>query len=298
LAEGDRALSSAPFVSVIVPVWDDAAIVACLEGLARQTYPRDSFEVIVVDNGRQGASSESVAKFPFARTAHQPKPGSYAARNLGLSLARGSLLAFTDADCVPAPTWLERGAAEVCRLGVDLLAGRIDVATRVPGRPTPVELYEVVFGYRQEQSVRDNRAAYTANLFVRRPVFDKAGVFAELRSGGDLEFTRRAQFHGFRLAYSNLPVVATPARRTLGALWRRSARLRGGRAALRRLREQGAPWLQGGRARPSRLQNLRLIASYPAPITARAGAIGVALFVRAAFMAEGVRLALGGEPRR
>jgi glycosyltransferase involved in cell wall biosynthesis len=251
-----------------------------------------------VDNGSQGDSSAFVAQFPFARVAYEPRPGSYAARNAGVSLARGSLLAFTDADCVPDPTWLQHGAAEMCRLGADLLAGRIDVATRLPGRPTAVELYEVAFGYRQEQAVRDYRSAYTANLFVRRTVFDTAGVFAELRSGGDFEFTRRAQFHGFKLAYSRLPAVTTPARRSLPALWRRSARLRGGQAALRRLREQGTPWLEGDRTRSSRLQDLRLIVSTPAPLTSRLGAVGVAAFVRAAFLIEGVRLALGGEPRR
>jgi hypothetical protein len=178
-----------------------------------------------------------------------------------------------------------------------MLAGRVDVSTRVPGRPSAVELYEVVFGYRQDQSVQRARAAYTANLFVERQVFETAGPFEELRSGGDFEFTRRAQYRGFKLAFSPLPAVVTPARTTLAALWRRSARLRGGQQDLRRLRPS-APWLQGKRTRRPRFEDFRMIAGHAAPLSSRLGAVGVALFVRAAFKLEGTRLALGGRPRR
>jgi glycosyltransferase involved in cell wall biosynthesis len=280
-----------------VPVWKDPVIAGCLEGLARQTCAPDAFEVIVVDNGSEGDSREFSRCMPSVRIAYEATPGSYAARTAGIRLARGSVLAFTDADCVPAPDWIEAGVEELRRLGAEMIAGRIDVSTRVAGRPSAVELYEVVFGYRQEHAVQTSRSAYTANLFVQRRVFDSAGAFAELRSGGDFEFTRRAQYRGFKLAFSPLPAVVTPARTTLAALWRRSARLRGGQQDLRRLRPS-APWLQGKRTRRPRFEDFRTIAGHPAPLSSRLGATGVALFVRAAFKLEGTRLALGGRPRR
>jgi glycosyltransferase involved in cell wall biosynthesis len=252
----------------------------------------------LVDNGDEGDSAEAARSYPSVRLLHQPKPGSYAARNAGLAVAKGDVIVFTDADCMPDRRWLESGVSEMLRGGACLLAGRIDVTTRQFGRPTAVELYEVVFGYRQEYAVRSG-SAFTANLFVGRAVIDAIGPFDEsLRSGGDFEFSKRAGYHGFRLAYSPLPAVSTPARRTLSALWRRSARLRGGQKDLRRLRAAGVPWLEPSPAVRSRFADFQMIAAYPAPLRSRIGSIGVAVFVRAAFKAEGLRLALGGEPRR
>src|ERR1041384_5139232 len=94
------------FVSVIVPVWNDAERLGhCLHALEKQTYPAESYEVIVVDNGSTDSVACLVAAYGRARLVSEQRPGSYAARNTGLNLARGQVIAFTDADCLPAPDW-------------------------------------------------------------------------------------------------------------------------------------------------------------------------------------------------
>src|SRR5690606_8162709 len=93
-----------PEVSVVVPTCGRPALLArCLEALARQSLPRDSYEVIVVeDRGRRGPA---------------------AARNRGWRRARAPIVAFTDDDCVPERDWLARGL-EAMR-GADAVCGRI-----------------------------------------------------------------------------------------------------------------------------------------------------------------------------
>src|ERR1041385_9155423 len=104
-----------PDVSVVIPVLGDAERLAlCLDALDRQTLPANRFEVIVVDNAsdRDEAIAAVVAEHaPRFRLLHEPRPGSYAARNRAIADARGTIIAFTDADCIPRPDWLERGIA-------------------------------------------------------------------------------------------------------------------------------------------------------------------------------------------
>lgn len=101
-----------PAISVVVPVGPahnrDEFLGACLDALSRQTLPADRFEVVVVLDGA-GAPG---ARLPDpARTrivALRPRAGSPAVYLRGLAAAAGDLIAFTDADCTPAPDWLER----------------------------------------------------------------------------------------------------------------------------------------------------------------------------------------------
>lgn len=99
----DRYLSlkfgTQPFVSVIVPVRNDnVRLEQCLRALESKTYPRDRYEVVVVDNGSTQSVAPVVASYSHARLMHEGRPGSYAVRNAGLLHARGEVVAFTGLD--------------------------------------------------------------------------------------------------------------------------------------------------------------------------------------------------------
>jgi len=224
--------SPRPFVSVILPVFDNAAgLERCLSALQSQAYPADRYEVIVVDNGSSEDPGPLVSRFARAQLVRESRPGSYAARNRGLDVARGDILAFTDSDCVPAPDWIERGVQCLASFPESgFVAGQVDLSFRDPAHPSSAELYDfLVMNFHQAHNVRDRKFGATANLFVPRRVFDMVGRFdAALLSGGDLEWGRRVLAKGLSQTYAPEARVAHPARYTLDETYRRALRLTGG----------------------------------------------------------------------
>ncbi len=96
-------------VSVVVAARNSAdTLPACLRSLQAQDYA--PLEVIVVDDGSEDETA-AVAEAGGARVVRTPPVGASAARNLGIELARGQIVAFTDGDCVADPGWV-RALAE------------------------------------------------------------------------------------------------------------------------------------------------------------------------------------------
>jgi glycosyltransferase involved in cell wall biosynthesis len=217
-------------ISVVVPVYQHWNLVdKLLEGLAKQTLPADQWELLIVDNGSEWVPD--AADLPaFARLLHCDKPGSYAARNLALSQARGELVAFTDADCRPTPDWLKnlwQAYTESDRRS--LIAGGIEVARLEEGRHTLIELYDMALGLSQANYAKEGYAA-TANLAIPRAVFAAVGHFDDSRfSGGDTEICLRAKSQGFPLQYRADALVQHPARRHWSELVAKAKRIKGGK---------------------------------------------------------------------
>jgi hypothetical protein len=199
-----------PLVSVVIPVRDDpAGLRAVTAALERQTLPRERFEVIVVVDGGEPPPVPAGALVIAG-----PPRNSYAARNRGARAARGAVLAFTDADCLPDPGWLEQGLAGLD--GADMVAGAVRFT--VAGRLTPWALLDIEHNLDQEAAVRRD-VAVTANLFMRRETLAAIGGFDEsLPSGSDHDAVLRATRTGAVLRYVARAEVRHPARATARAL--------------------------------------------------------------------------------
>jgi cellulose synthase/poly-beta-1,6-N-acetylglucosamine synthase-like glycosyltransferase len=191
-----------PAVSVIVPVHDGAATIrTCVEALLAQRMPRDAYEVLVVDNRSTDATRAIVAGYPVTLLDERRTQSSYAARNRGVAAARGSLLAFTDADCVPEADWLAALVGAFDDPDVGMAAGDI-VAWRADAL---VERYQAARALDATRAYRHRVMpfAQTANAACRRRLFDAIGGFdAACAFGGDLDFSWRLQRQtGHRLAF-------------------------------------------------------------------------------------------------
>jgi GT2 family glycosyltransferase len=295
-----------PLVTVIVPVYNDAGRLAgCLRALDAQTYPRDRFEVIVVDNGSMDRPHDVVAQFPGMRLLVERTPGSYAARHRALAAARGEILAFTDADCLPDAAWLERGVAELGRVpNCGLVGGRVDVLCRDATQPTLYDLYDHVFDFDQERFVARGGFACTANLFTTADVVRHVGGFdPSLRSGGDRDFGNRVRAAGYGLAFGGGAVVAHPARRSLRALLLKRLRVAGGHHDRARKRHSPLIAFLGGLGHlllrnpaVGTLRTWRRAATTPLP--RKLAVLGLYVLICVAEALERIRLQLGGQARR
>lgn len=219
-------LEKTPFLSVIIPTYHDwERLKICLEALSNQTCQRDNFEIIVVNNNPEDDPLYKIED-NNARLFEEAKSGSYAARNKGISLAKGDIIAFTDSDCIPAHDWLEKGASifqnnPYC----GLVAGKIELYFQNEANPTPIELYEKVSAFPQEKYVKERKFGVTANLFTRRSVLEKVGYFKDnLKSGGDREWGLRVSEAGYQLIYSQEVCVKHPARKSWSELHTKTVR--------------------------------------------------------------------------
>ena len=241
---------SAPQISAIVVTRNaEAVLPSLLESLRLQTLEASRFEVLVVDNGSSDRGAV-IAREAGARVIEHSRPNRAAARNIGAQHARSDLFAFTDADCVPSPRWLE--ALLDCAGGQDIVAGHVEVSTGEP--PNPVERFERLWRFDQEAWVRQGWAA-TANLCVGREVMESVGGFdpAYLHYGEDADFCTRAGRRGYRIGWCPEARVTHAAETGLPALLRRSfMHGYGGQQTRRRLGAGYRAWRRPGPLRGDR----------------------------------------------
>ena len=194
-------------MTVVVPIRNERArLPELLAALAAQTLPPAAFEVVLGDDGSSDGSRALARAYPGVRVAAGLPRNSYAARNRAARKGSAPALAFCDADCIPEPRWLETGLAALET--AEVAAGRVRFLP--PPRPTIWTLLSLDLFFDQEREVRAGRAV-TANLFVRRDVFDRLDGFDEARpSGGDLDFVGRAVATGATLVYAPAAVVGHP----------------------------------------------------------------------------------------
>ena len=198
-----------PRVSVIVPTRNGVAWLARLIGaLDRQTLPRAAFELVIGDDGSTDNPGRFATADGWVRVVSGPPTNSYAARNRAVASARGDVLAFCDADCLPEPHWLERGLEAL--EDTDLVAGRIRFD--VPERYTAWTLIDMEWAKNHEALVNQG-VAETANLFLGRELFERIGGFdATIDEHGDFDFVERCVAAGERLTFGPGAVVSHPTR--------------------------------------------------------------------------------------
>ncbi len=187
-----------PPVSIVVPVYNgEADVPELISYLQHQTYPTEKAEYLVVDNNSRDRTVERLksidlrADFPLRILSQTEIQSSYAARNTGIRAARSSIIAFTDADCRPEPTWLQNLVQPFQNPEVGLVAGEIIAL----GPQTLLEHYA-----QQNKTLSQTHTlahpfcpyGQTANLAVRREAFTKVGMFRPyLTTGGDADMCWR-----------------------------------------------------------------------------------------------------------
>ncbi len=167
-----------PLISIVVPVFDGEDLIGdCIESLLAMDYPEDRREIIVVDNKSDDRTAEIIGRYPVIGGLER-KPGAAAARNAGIAMARGEIIAFTDHDCVAGSAWaseIERSFANSTTLAVQGFAEGINdnLFAEVAQRRWEDWWFESTsVGLKLKRNGVDTR-----NCAIRKCAFDRCGHF-------------------------------------------------------------------------------------------------------------------------
>jgi glycosyltransferase involved in cell wall biosynthesis len=199
--------------SVVVATRQRAALLPELARALLSQTGLSTFEVILVDDGSTDETTAVLRDLAHAdariRTESLPeRRGPAAARNRGLRLATGPIVAFTDDDCLPQPNWLS-GLVAAHREGFDVVQGRTEARTPDAERGT----------YSNVVEIRSFSHLYqTCNMSYRREVLERHGGFDEMfgfsaggaPNGEDADLGWRAAEAGARETFAADAVVVHP----------------------------------------------------------------------------------------
>ncbi len=219
-----------PFVSVLMPVRNEERYIGpCLQALAQQDYPRERFEVIVLDGESGDRTAEEAAD--AARAFGVPdvfltnkRRTTATGFNLGLTVARGDVIIKVDGHTLVDPAFISAGISALIASGADAVGGPIASKGRGPVGQAIALAVSSPFGVGDAAFRHSKTEQWTDTVpfgAYRREVFDRIGPFAEdVDRGEDDEFNYRLGESGGRILLTPRISSIYYARSTYADLWR------------------------------------------------------------------------------
>lgn len=187
-------------ISVVIPTYNEERyIVRCLKSLVNQTLHRDEFEIVVVDGGSADRTVELAEEYADL-VIQQKSKGVGGARNDGVEVSSGEIIATTDADIILPEDWLAR----IC---ADFKSKRV---VAVYGPIIPIEdifKYRFLIGLFNKVAHLLARtkvfyATLGSNTAFRRRIFLQIGGYSDMAAGDDYEIAMRLKHLG-RIFYDS-----------------------------------------------------------------------------------------------
>jgi len=198
----------APYLSIVIPTYNrPEELDRCLQSLSRLVYPKDRYEVIVVDDESTESLDGVISKVRNqlqVTCIKQKRTGVGSGRNAGSALAKGEYLVFTDDDCQPAPNWLQGyarcfGEAPDCMIG----GKTVNALTSNIFSTTSQLLISYLYDYYNNEPDRA-RFLCGSNVAVAKHLFESLGGFDPafiLVGAEDREFCDRWMDNGCKMIY-------------------------------------------------------------------------------------------------
>jgi len=187
---------TAPHISVVIPTKNEAKLLpACLRSLRNQKT-KYTYEVIIVDT-RSTDGTQTIARSLGARVITEKQKGKIYAFRKGASLARGKILAFTEADCVVPPHWIEtiathldkhKHVAAICGMYTFSKSGLLSKIGTYIAHSVGHILHFAYFGH---------HALRASNFAVRKDIYNAIGGFSlQFFELYDVEIAQRIAKYG------------------------------------------------------------------------------------------------------
>jgi glycosyltransferase involved in cell wall biosynthesis len=213
-----------PKVSVLIPAFNEEKyITKTLEAITKQDYP--DLEVIVINNASTDRTEEMIRAFieknpsaaGFITVAYESRQGTNYARECGRKLATGAIIAQLDADCIPAPNWIEQGVRLLQENNVVVATGPYDYydasfSRRLITSLSQLIFYPIINGV--TQLFKRGAILIGGNSFVAADILEKAGGYNVNLTfyGDDIDIAKRVLPFG-TIKFSNKLTLKTSSRR-------------------------------------------------------------------------------------
>ncbi|MGF1492430.1 MAG: glycosyltransferase family 2 protein [Microcoleaceae cyanobacterium] len=216
-----------PFFSIVIPTYNrPERLTNCLTAISKLNYPREQFEVIVVNDGSSMPMAPVIQPFQDQLQIvliNQTNSGPATARNVGADKARGQFIAFTDDDCQPTSDWLNQLESQLTTTPNHLVGGRTLNALPDNLYSTTSQLL-IDYLYEYYNQAEGEAVFFASNNFaLPNRQFHQIGSFDTtfpLAAGEDREFCDRWLYQNHQMSFVSSAEVYHAHYLTLRSFWR------------------------------------------------------------------------------
>ncbi len=195
-------------VSVIIPTYNAAdRLRECLQALEKQNFPREQYEIIVVDDGSTDATALIIKNY-YVRYYYQMNKGPAAARNKGVKMAIGNIILFTDSDCIPDNNWIKEMVSSFQSPEIAGVKGTYKTAQRALwarfAQIEFIERYKLLLKNKYIDMIDTYSAGYRKNLFLSMGGFDTS---FPVPNNEDTDLSYRMSLNGYKMVFNPDAIV-------------------------------------------------------------------------------------------
>lgn len=201
-----------PFVSVVVCTYNRKNLLkSCLNSIYAQDYPKSHFEVIIVDGGSTDGTAELCKEFPQIQFITESRFGLAYARNKGAELAQGSIVTYTDDDCLVDKQWLRNLIAEFQFSKKVIGVGGPVYPLHPEITPAKIHVNDALGLFDDGENTKLTEGIITSNSAFKKEIFktikfdETLGITRRgnlILSGEDTDFCQKIVDSGFKLRYT------------------------------------------------------------------------------------------------
>ncbi len=179
-------------ISVVLAAYNEERLIGrCIKAIQDQDYPKDQYEIIVIDNNSTDNTALIVKNAGVTSYLYDKHQGAIWAKDYAVTKAKGDIVAVTDADSMPSKDWLKKIEEVMEDQRVKLAGGKVyPLGSSLISRLL-LELFDITA---RVLNIFGTPLVWGSNMAVRRESFEKVGGFdTTLQSSDDWEFTLRIQ---------------------------------------------------------------------------------------------------------
>jgi len=199
-----------PYISIVIPTFNRSTKLSrCLNSLFNQTYPKDRYEIIIINDGSTDDTENILKEFKKKATCSfswfsQKNQGIASATNAGVLKSKGEIICFTGDDCIAEKDWIENLVKGFVDDKVGAVGGNVVGYQAI----TPIQQYaEDAQIVNQERFMIKNKLITGSAAYRRQILTDIQGFDNHLNACVDVDVSIKTQLLGYTLNYMPEAIV-------------------------------------------------------------------------------------------